>query len=65
MLSASDNTDVGEIINITYWRGVSGRVYKVLLEGSGGSKYVSGGRFKNVYNANRLAAAKSRAPCTT
>jgi SpoIID/LytB domain protein len=47
-------TDVGEILNITYWRGVSGRVYRVLLEGSKGSKTVSGGRFKNTYNDYKI-----------
>jgi stage II sporulation protein D len=37
MLANNQVTDVGEIYNITYWRGVSGRVYRVLLEGSAGS----------------------------
>ena len=46
----NNQTDVGDISNITYRRGVSGRVYCVILEGSKGTKQVSGGRFKNIFN---------------
>jgi SpoIID/LytB domain protein len=55
IFSSSPLTDVGMIDNITVWRGVSGRVYKVLLEGSEGSKTISGGVFENVYNANTFS----------
>ncbi|HEV3486230.1 MAG TPA: hypothetical protein VG106_12535, partial [Vicinamibacterales bacterium] len=55
MMSSNTYTNVGEITNITYFRGVSGRVYKVVLEGTGGTKTVSGGKFKTVYNNNRLS----------
>jgi SpoIID/LytB domain protein len=49
----SSLTYVGDLHRLTFWRGVSGRVYKVLLEGSEGSKYVSGGKFKNLFNVFR------------
>ncbi|MEX2547950.1 MAG: SpoIID/LytB domain-containing protein, partial [Chloroflexota bacterium] len=57
IMSSSTATDVGEIYNLTYWRGVSGRVYRVLLEGSEGTKTVSGGRFKNTFNNWRLSGS--------
>jgi stage II sporulation protein D len=60
MLSQNPLTDVGDIHNITYWRGVSGRVYKVLLEGSEGSKTVSGGKFKNTYNDYKLSGKNTK-----
>ena len=50
ILSGNELTDVGVIRNMTFHRGVSGRVYKVVLEGSKGIKEVSGGKFKNTYN---------------
>jgi stage II sporulation protein D len=50
IMSHNELTDVGEINNMTFYRGVSGRVYKVVLEGSEGVKEVSGGKFKNTYN---------------
>ena len=50
IMSHNDLTDVGEIYNMTFHRGVSGRVYKVVLEGTKGTKEVSGGKFKNTYN---------------
>ena len=43
-------TDVGQITNITFFRGVSGRAYQILLEGTEGSLYMSGGRFKSQFN---------------
>jgi stage II sporulation protein D len=51
-------TDVGDIYSIDYLRGVSGRVYQVVLTGSEGTKTVSGGRFKNIYNDNKMSGAK-------
>ena len=50
ILSMSPLTDVGQITNITYWRGVSGRVYKMYVEGTTGAKYMSGARFRTVFN---------------
>jgi stage II sporulation protein D len=55
ILSANYRTDVGEIYNITFYRGVSGRIYKVFLEGSKGELFCSGGVLKNTYSDNRLA----------
>lgn len=55
IFSRNPQTDVGAIYSIVFSRGVSGRVYRAVLEGSEGSKTVSGGRFKNIYNANRLS----------
>jgi hypothetical protein len=51
-------TNVGQIHNIEFTRGVSGRVYRVVLTGSEGTKQVSGGRFKNIYTDNRLSGGK-------
>lgn len=50
IMSNNNLTNVGTIYNMTFHRGVSGRVYKVVLEGSAGTKEVSGGKFKNTYN---------------
>jgi stage II sporulation protein D len=60
MMASNDMTNVGQISNITYFRGVSGRVYKVVLEGSLGTKTVSGGKFKNTYSSNRLAGGEMK-----
>jgi stage II sporulation protein D len=46
-------TDVGQITNLTFIRGVSARVYCAILEGTKGTKQVSGGRFKNIFNEYR------------
>jgi len=54
----NSQTDVGDIISIDYLRGVSGRVYQVVLTGSEGTKTVSGGRFKNIYSDNKLSGGK-------
>jgi stage II sporulation protein D len=53
IMANSSMTNVGEIYSIDYFRGVSGRVYKVVLTGSAGTKEVSGGKFKNTYNSYR------------
>jgi stage II sporulation protein D len=60
MLSANPLTDVGEIYNITFYRGVSGRIYKVFLEGSKGELFCSGGVFKNTYNDNKLSGTNAK-----
>jgi len=54
IFSKNSQTDVGTITDIIYSRGVSGRVYKVVLVGSKGTKQVSGGRFENIYNDNKV-----------
>jgi SpoIID/LytB domain protein len=43
-------TDVGDITSLEFRRGVSQRVYCVILTGTEGTKQVSGGRFKNIFN---------------
>jgi SpoIID/LytB domain protein len=50
-------TNVGTITNLTFYRGVSGRLYKVVLTGSAATKTVSGAIFKNVYNNYKLSGA--------
>jgi stage II sporulation protein D len=54
IMSKNTATDVGQIQEITLDRGV-GRVYRVTLVGSKGTKVVKGGVFKNTYNNNRLS----------
>ncbi len=49
------NTNVGDIFNITYKRGVSGRAYQVTIEGSLGTATISGNKFKTVYNRQKLS----------
>jgi hypothetical protein len=48
-------TNVGEILDMVYERGVSGRVYRVRMTGTTGSVTISGGMFKNVYTAHRVS----------
>lgn len=60
MFSANSLTDVGDIYTITYKRGVSGRVYCVVLVGSDGTKQLSGGRFKNIFNASSLSSTNMK-----
>jgi stage II sporulation protein D len=50
-------TNVGTITDLAFSRGVSGRLYKVVLTGSSGTKTVNGAVFKNVYNNYKLAGA--------
>jgi stage II sporulation protein D len=49
----SDKTNVGQILSLTFNRGVSGRAYQVVMTGTLGTKTVSGGTFTNVFNKNR------------
>jgi len=60
IMGANPLTDVGDIFNITYWRGVSGRVYRVQLEGTEGTKTMSGGRFKNTYNDYKASGRNAK-----
>jgi SpoIID/LytB domain protein len=57
IFSKNKQTDVGMITDIAYSRGVSGRVYKVVLTGTKGTKQVSGGRFENIYNDNKVVGS--------
>ncbi len=50
-------TNVGTLTSFTFSRGVSGRIYKAVLTGSGGTKTVNGATFKNIYNNHKLAGA--------
>jgi SpoIID/LytB domain protein len=47
-------TNVGTITKLTYYRGFSGRLYKVVLQGTAATKTVNGAIFKNVYNNHLL-----------
>lgn len=49
----SDKTNVGQILSLTFNRGVSGRAYQVVMVGTLGTKTVSGGTFTGVFNTYR------------
>jgi SpoIID/LytB domain protein len=53
MYATDSRTNVGQITNLTFNRGVSGRAYQVVLTGTLGTKTVSGGTFTNIFNKNR------------
>ena len=50
-------TNVGTITKLTFSRGFSGRIYKVVMQGTAATKTVNGATFKNVYNNHLLAGA--------
>ena len=50
IMGKSSLTDVGVITSITFNRGVSGRAYQIVLVGTKGTQYMSGGRFQTVFN---------------
>jgi peptidoglycan hydrolase-like amidase len=52
IMAADSRTSVGLISSVTFDRGPGGRVYRATLVGSKGTKVVSGGIFKNIYNKN-------------
>lgn len=56
----SDKTNVGQILDLTYNRGVSGRAYQVVMTGTLGSKTVSGGTFTNIFNTYRPGGSSLR-----
>lgn len=56
----SDKTNVGQILDLTFTRGVSDRAYQVVLTGTLGSKTVSGGAFSNIFNAYRPGGSALR-----
>jgi stage II sporulation protein D len=49
----SSKTNVGQILDLTFNCGVSGRAYQVVMTGTLGTKTVSGGTFSNVFNSYR------------
>jgi stage II sporulation protein D len=59
MLATDPRTDVGSLrrIDLTH-RGVSGRLYRVTLYGSAGTKRVSADVFRAIYNAARPAGTR-------
>ena len=60
IMGKSASTNVGELISVTFERGVSSRVYRATLVGTDGTKTVSGNVFKNVYNTNKLSGGDLR-----
>jgi hypothetical protein len=67
MFRADSRTNVGDLLKLDLRRrGVSGRLYAVVLYGSAGTKTVSGDVFRSVYNASgRPARCRCRAICST
>jgi stage II sporulation protein D len=57
MLAKDARTNAGSNMAVAFNRGVSGRVYQVVIDGSKGMLKVSGGIFKGVYNKYRLSGA--------
>jgi hypothetical protein len=58
MLKKDSRTSVGTLTRLDLRRrGVSGRLYQVVLHGSAGSKTVSADVFRAVYNAYRPSTA--------
>jgi SpoIID/LytB domain protein len=51
--ATSSKTNVGQILSLTFNRGVSGRAYQVVMTGTLGTKTVSGGAFSGIFNQNR------------
>jgi SpoIID/LytB domain protein len=49
----STKTNVGQILDLVFNRGVSGRAYQVIMTGTLGTKTVSGATFSNVFNSYR------------
>ncbi|HEY4752594.1 MAG TPA: SpoIID/LytB domain-containing protein, partial [Candidatus Limnocylindrales bacterium] len=60
ILAADSRTNVGTVtkLDLTH-RGVSGRVYQVVIYGTTGTKTVSGDVFRAVYNAHRPSGTAS------
>ena len=55
MLAADARTNVGNLLDIQFERGVSGRVYLVTIVGSVRTVTVSGPLFKSIYNNQKLS----------
>ena len=59
MFKADSRTNVGDLTRLDLTkRGVSGRLYRVTLYGSAGTKTVSADVFRSVYNAKRPAGTR-------
>ena len=59
MLAKDPRTNVGSLTRLDLRRrGVSGRLYQVVLYGSKGTKTVSANTFRSVYNANKPSSAR-------
>ena len=59
MFARDPRTDVGSLTKLDLRRrGVSGRLYQVVLYGSKGTKTVSANTFRSVYNATKPSSAK-------
>jgi stage II sporulation protein D len=60
MFKGDSRTNVGDLVKLDLRkRGVSGRLYAVVLYGSTGTKTVSGDVFRSVYNARRPSGTLS------
>ncbi len=60
ILAASPSTSVGTVLRLDLThRGVSGRLYRVVIYGTTATKTVSGDVFRAVYNAHRPAGSAS------
>lgn len=60
MFARDPRTDVGSLTKLDLRRrGVSGRLYQVVLYGSEGKKTVSANTFRSVYNATKPSTAKT------
>jgi len=59
MLRADARTSVGDVLrlNLTH-RGVSGRLYQVVIYGTTATKKVSADVFRSVYNAHRPSGTR-------
>jgi peptidoglycan hydrolase-like amidase len=56
----STKTNVGQILDLAFNRGVSGRAYQVVMTGTAGTKTVSGATFSNVFNTYRPGGSALR-----
>ena len=58
MFEKDSRTNVGDLTKLDLRRrGVSGRLYRVMLYGSAGTKTVSADVFRTVYNATKPSSA--------
>jgi peptidoglycan hydrolase-like amidase len=60
MFAKDPRTDVGSVTQLDLRRrGVSGRLYQVVMYGSKGAKTVSADTFRSVYNATKPSSART------
>jgi stage II sporulation protein D len=60
IMASDPETSDGTLISVAFDRGVSGRVYRATLVGTGGTRTVSGNAFKRVYNNHKLSGGNLR-----